>query len=156
MTMEEERNPYPIPELFRKHFLPKYPLLYEAAMRLSATNPNPPITVSVKKLSSALTYWGSWAVSMQGDLFWMCVHQISLESWTEQDKVWALVYGLPAVKPESFELPEYALARRGQEKPEPARGEKKWYQEYFIEFAKSASYRTGRRIVLPTRKETKI
>ena len=154
--MEEERNPYPIPELFRKHFLPKYPLLYEAAMRLSATNAKPPITVSVKKLSSALRYCGSWAESMQGDLFWICVYNISLESRTAYDKAWATFHGLPAVKPESFELPEYALARRGQEKPEPARGEKKWYQEYFIEFAKSAPYRTCRRIVLPTRKETKI
>lgn len=154
--MEEERKPCPMPEIFQRHFLPKYPLLYEAVMRLPSSFEKPRVTVKVNNLSTALRYWGLWAPSVEGEHFWLCVYYLALEELSTDQKEAAMLYGLAKVKPGAFYLPEYALFRREQCKSKTAKSNDRcWYLEYFSEYAKSTPYSTGRRIILPTRKETK-
>ena len=105
-------------------------------------------------LATAIVHGVHWGESEEGVDFWNCVYLLCFTEWSHKDKVIAQKLGLPDSKPQSLDIIEYALRRR--ESTRIISGSNRWYRDFFSEFIASApAYPARRKIMLPTRKETK-
>lgn len=105
-------------------------------------------------LATAIVHGVHWGESEEGVDFWNCVYLLCFTEWSHKDKVIAQKLGLPDSKPQSLDIIEYALRRR--ESTRIISGSNRWYRDFFSEFIASAPvYPARRKIMLPTRKETK-